>query len=210
MFKNVWSFAVTPPVHSNNIKIRNPPVVGFLSITSALAFTTSHLQRPKKLKKIKTKLGFKIYVLKCTLYVRRNVQLGFFKILVGYLFILFELCQAGLRRSPMPKDANHRPCTQPHCRLPPKRDRPLILSSGCITYRRILNFKSQIWWHSDRAFHAARAVPIECFNRSTTKPLSRESLKCYCAKEKWQQKSIPASGIFKKIKPDSNDKMNRK
>ncbi len=32
----------------------------------------------------------------------------------------------------------------------------------------------------------------------------------YCAQEKWQQKSVPASGIFLKIKPDSNDEMNQK
>jgi hypothetical protein len=37
------------------------------------------------------------------------------------------------------KFANHEPCTPPLCRLLSEKDRPVILISGCITYRRILN-----------------------------------------------------------------------
>ena len=36
------------------------------------------------------------------------------------------------------------------------------------------------------------------------------SSNCYCTQEEWQQKSVPASGIFIKMKPDSYDKMNQK
>jgi hypothetical protein len=115
-----------------------------------------------------------------------------------------------LSESPIPKDAHHRPSTPPRCRVPPEAERPVIRISGCVTYRRISNlkmcytggFKSQwqrqswIKWHSDRALHAARAEPIECFNRSITQPLRRESWNCYRAQEKYQQKSIPASGVL--------------
>ena len=39
----------------------------------------------------------------------------------------------------MSKYAKQKPCTPAHCRLLPQSDRPVILISGCITYRRILN-----------------------------------------------------------------------
>ncbi len=115
-----------------------------------------------------------------------------------------------LSESPIPKDAHHRPSTPPRCRVPPEAERPVIWISGCVTYRRILNlkkcytrgFKSQwqrqswIKWHFDKALHAARAEPIECVNRSITQPLRRESWNCFCAQEKEQQKSVPASGVL--------------
>ncbi len=115
-----------------------------------------------------------------------------------------------LSESPIPKDAHHRPSTPPCCRVPSEAERPVIWISGCVTYRGISNlkkcytggFKSQwqrqswIKWHSDRALHAARAGPIECFNRSITQPLRRESWNCHCAQEKEQQKSVPASGVL--------------
>ncbi len=144
------------PVHSNNFKIQNPPVVCFL----------------------------RIYVLAASTF--RGSE------------------------SPIPKDAHHRPSTPPRCRVPPEAERPVIWISGCVTYRRISNLKKcytggfkskwqrQSWnkWHSDRPLHAARAEPIECFNRSSTQPLRRESWNCYCAQEKEQQKSVPASGVL--------------
>ena len=115
-----------------------------------------------------------------------------------------------LSESPIPMDAHHRLSALPRCRVPPEAKRPVIWISGCVTYRRISNlkkfytggFKSQwqrqswIKGHSDRALHAGRAEPIEYFNRSITQPLRRESWNCYCAQEKEQQKSVPASGVL--------------
>jgi hypothetical protein len=37
-----------------------------------------------------------------------------------------------------------------------------------------------------------------------------ESLSCYSAQEEWQQKSVPASGVFFLTKPDSTAKTNQK
>ena len=53
----VRSFAVTPPVQSNNFKIQNPPVVGWRQV---LCVTPSPRQSPKE---NKFKLWPKIYVL---------------------------------------------------------------------------------------------------------------------------------------------------
>jgi len=53
----VRSFAVTPPVQSNNFKIQNPPVVGWRQV---LCMTPSPRQSPKE---NKFKLWPKIYVL---------------------------------------------------------------------------------------------------------------------------------------------------
>ncbi len=39
----------------------------------------------------------------------------------------------------MSTDDNHGSCTPPHYRLIPERDTPVILISGCITYRRNFN-----------------------------------------------------------------------
>ena len=71
----VRSFAVTPPVYSNNFKIQNPLVVGWRQV---LCITPSPLQSPKE---NKLKLRLKIYVLQYKLYVRMNVHLRFKKII---------------------------------------------------------------------------------------------------------------------------------
>jgi hypothetical protein len=34
----------------------------------------------------------------------------------------------------MSTNKTHRPCTPPHCRLLPERDRPVILISGCVGF----------------------------------------------------------------------------
>ena len=79
------------------------------------------------------------------MYVRKNVHLGFKKKLSNMFQKYSELCLPGqygkVRRAGqyMSKVANQKPCTPPHCRLLPQRDRPVILISGCITYRTILN-----------------------------------------------------------------------
>ena len=65
----VRSFAVTPPVQSNNSKIQNPPVVGWRQV---LCITPSPRQSPKE---NKLKLRPKIYVLQCTWYAHMNVHL---------------------------------------------------------------------------------------------------------------------------------------
>ncbi len=82
------------------------------------------------------------------MYIRNNVHLGFKKKLSKMFQKYSKLCLPGLygkvRRAGqyMSKDAKQKPCTPPHCRLLPQRDRPVILISGCITYRRIFILKS--------------------------------------------------------------------
>ena len=82
------------------------------------------------------------------MYVRKNVHLGFKKKLSKMFQKYSKLCLPGqygkVRRAGqyMSKDAKQKPCTPPHCRLLPQRDRPVILISGCITYRRIFILKS--------------------------------------------------------------------
>ncbi len=41
-------------------------------------------------------------------------------------------------------------------------------------------------------------------------PEDSESWSCYFVQEEWQLKSVPASGVFLKIKPDSIYKTNQK
>jgi hypothetical protein len=45
---------------------------------------------------------------------------------------------------------------------------------------------------------------------ASPQPEDSESRSCYSAQAEWQQKSLPASGIFLKIKPDRIDKTNQK
>ena len=82
--------------------------------------------------------------------VRKNLHLGFKKKLSQMFQKYSKLCLPGqygkVRRAGqyMSKDAKKKSCTPRHCRLLPERDRPVILISGCITYRRILNSSIKI------------------------------------------------------------------
>ncbi len=77
-------------------------------------------------------------------YVRKNVHLRLKK-LSKMLQQYSKLCLPGQNAKEsragqyMSTNKTHRPRTPPHCRLLPERDRPVILISGCITYRRILS-----------------------------------------------------------------------
>jgi hypothetical protein len=98
----VRSFAVTPPVQSNNFKIQNPPVVGCQQV---LCMTPSPCQSPKE---NKFKLWPKIYVLQCTLYTRMNAHFGSEK----NLSLMFQNYSELYLAVPPPTPA--------HCRLPPR------------------------------------------------------------------------------------------
>ncbi len=79
------------------------------------------------------------------MYAHKNVHLGFKKKLSKTFQKYSKLCPPGqygkVRRAGqyVSKDAKQKPCTPPHCRLLPQRDGPVILISGSITCRRILN-----------------------------------------------------------------------
>jgi hypothetical protein len=65
----VRSFAVTPPVHSNNFKIQNPPVVkAFLGLKSwrqVLCMTPTPIQSPKE-NELKLWPKYMYYNVRCT------------------------------------------------------------------------------------------------------------------------------------------------
>jgi hypothetical protein len=76
----VCSFAITPPVHSNNFKIQNPPVVqaflGFTSWQQVLCMTPSPNQSPKE-NKLKLWPKYMYYNVQCTnvgMYVSEFLQ----------------------------------------------------------------------------------------------------------------------------------------
>ncbi len=78
------------------------------------------------------------------MYVHKKVHLGFKKKLSKMFQKYSKLClpgQYGKVRTEVRKGCETKSRIPPHCRLLPQRDLPVILISGCITCRRILNSK---------------------------------------------------------------------
>ncbi len=78
-----------------------------------------------------------VRMLECTSQILKNLS----KMLQQYskLCLPCQYAKESQAGRYMLKYRTHRSCTPPHCRLFPERDGPVILISGCITYRRILN-----------------------------------------------------------------------
>ncbi len=116
----VRSFAVTPPVQSDNFKILRPSDCG---LAASALYHPFPRQSPKE---NKLKLRLKIYVLQCKLYAHMNEQLRFKK--------LSHRCFKTILNSAWLSQ-------HLHCRLPSERDGPAILIYCCVTCRKILDLK---------------------------------------------------------------------
>ena len=185
-------------MRSNNFKIQNPPVVGWRQV---LCITPPPPPRQSP-KENKLKLWPKIYVLQCTLYARMNVHLG--------LKNFFHRCSKTILNSTW---LSH----HLHCRLPSERDGLGILICSCITCRKISDLRKVVYrriqilmvaailfrWHSDWSLHAARAVPIECFNRGITQPLRSDSRRAYRPQPFFKYLSLTATIKLNKNKSRS-------
>ncbi len=134
-----------------------------------LCIPPSPRQSPKE---NKLKVRLKLYVLQCTLYAHMNVHLGFLKTLSQMFQKYSELY---LAVQPPTLQATFWEGWLGDCDLQ-LRHLPVDLRSWKVIYRRIPILMAAailIKWHSDWVLHAGRDVPIECFNRDITLPLSR-------------------------------------